>query len=138
MNRIRALLIDDSPAVLASLRTFLETVLAIEVVGEATHGEDILLLVDELKPDVVVCDLDMADSSGLTIMGQLRERYPQVGRVMLTLHASTEHQKAAFEAGAHAFVSKYRASTALMPAIEEACRIASEQQDKAQANFARK
>jgi DNA-binding NarL/FixJ family response regulator len=67
MSRIRVLLADDHPVVRAGIRTLLQSAADIDVVAEATSGAEALDLVEALRPDVLLLDMEMPGLSGVEV-----------------------------------------------------------------------
>lgn len=117
---IRVILIDDHPTFLQIARRFLASQPTIEIVGEASQGEDVFSLLNELEPDVVITDLAMPGVGGMLVIEKLHKDYPHIGIVALTLFDTNEHRRAATSAGAHSFVAKAILHTDLPDAIKAA------------------
>jgi NarL family two-component system response regulator YdfI len=83
---IRVMIVDDHLIVREGLRLILETAEMIEVVGEAVDGADCLLLVPEVRPEVILMDLQMPRMDGITAIGQLRRDHPEIAIVILTTY----------------------------------------------------
>lgn len=124
--RVKLLLLDDNRPFLQALRRFLSSRVDIQVVGETHSGEEVLDLIRELQPNVVLVDIVLPDVSGLSLIQQIADLYPQIGRVVLTMHETKEYRDAAFEAGAHAFVTKSDITRELVIAIETSFRLSVE------------
>ncbi|MBI2201616.1 MAG: response regulator transcription factor, partial [Armatimonadetes bacterium] len=86
MARIRVLLADDHAIVREGVKMILIKEPDIEVVGEASDGQEALDLVDRLKPGVVVMDISMPGMGGIEATQHVRERYPGVNVLALTMH----------------------------------------------------
>jgi DNA-binding NarL/FixJ family response regulator len=125
---IRVLFIDDSLIFRKALRRFFATQPQVCLVGESNGREDILKLVATLQPDIVITDLEMPTRSGLSVIAQLREYFPVVGCIALTLHHTNGYRQAALQAGAHAFVVKSSLRDNLMLAIHDTMRLLREKQ----------
>jgi DNA-binding NarL/FixJ family response regulator len=95
----------------------LEDAPEVEVVGEAEDGEGLLREVALHQPDVVVTDLDMPGTSGIEAIRTLRDRWPTVGVLVLTLHAEDEALFAALKAGARGYLLKGADRAELVRAI---------------------
>ena len=114
------LLVDDHELIRHGLRLAFQRSGDFTVVGEAPTAEDALRLADAHTPDVVVVDVRLPDASGLEVARQLRQRYPRMGLVVLTMYAGDEHLLAALEAGASAFIAKSAASDDVVAAARHA------------------
>ncbi len=104
-NRIRVLLVDDHEMTRGALRQLLELMPDIEVVGEASDGEEALSAVQLLSPDIVLMDLRMPGLNGLEAAKQLQKDRGFTGKVIvLSMYAKFFPQ--AIEAGASAYLIK--------------------------------
>jgi DNA-binding NarL/FixJ family response regulator len=81
---IRLLIVDDHSVVRQGLRMFLELDPDIEVVGEAKNGEEALLSVEQLHPDVVLMDVLMPKVDGLAATQKIRQKFPDTEVLVLT------------------------------------------------------
>lgn len=100
----RVLIADDSARARDGLRALLTMWPAIEVVGEAANGQDAVRLVAECHPDVVLMDLHMPVLNGIQATQLIKQQWPAVIVVVLTMYAA--EQSAALAAGADAFLLK--------------------------------
>ena len=120
---IKVLLADDHRLILAGVRRALEEVDDLEVVGEAESGSQVLPLIHQTSPDLVLLDLRLPDMNGLTCLDQIRKRYPNVKVVVLSAFSDPEHVQAAFQRGATAYIVKsvnpVDLPSALRQALEE-------------------
>jgi len=115
---IRVLICDDQMVVRMGLRAILSTVSEIEVVGEAGDGDEALAQVKALSPDVVLMDLKMPGINGVQATRAIRDRYPQVGVLVLTTYDADEWVFDAIRAGASGYLLKDTPREALVAAIE--------------------
>jgi DNA-binding NarL/FixJ family response regulator len=113
----RVLIADDFPSMQQALVSCLEPFPCFEVVGVAANGREALEQSSELRPDVVVADLQMPVMDGFQLMRELRRLYPQIAIVAISGHFSSAIEKEAFAAGANAFVSKVGLPEALISAL---------------------
>lgn len=103
---IRTLIVDDSAFVRKVVREMLSGSPYIDVVGMARNGEEALRLVEELKPDVVTCDLTMPEMDGVGFVRKQMERRPVPILVLTASPQDAERVLQALEAGAVDFVQK--------------------------------
>jgi len=106
MRRLKVLLADDHQLMLEAVQTVLDGEEDIVVVGATSNGTEVLPLVGQTDPDLLLLDLRMPEMDGLTIMDRLRERHPRVKTVVLSALDDSDVVEAAFLRGAVAFVSK--------------------------------
>ena len=114
------LLVDDHELIRQGLARAFERDDQTAVVGQAGSVAAGLAAYRELKPDVVVTDLQLPDGHGLDIVRAIREGDDSTGIVVLTMHAGDEHIFAAMEAGASAFVGKDTKATEVVSAAKHA------------------
>jgi DNA-binding NarL/FixJ family response regulator len=120
MRRLKLLLADDHALLFEAIALALENEDDLEIVGCAETGSQVLPLVQQTQPDLVVLDLRMPGMDGLTCIKLLRERFPKVGTVVLSGIDSDETIEAALRAGANAFISKSVDPAALADALRRA------------------
>jgi len=103
---IRVLLVDDHEIVRSGIRRLLEEERQLEVIAEASNGEQAYQLVNELKPDVVVLDMIMPGISGLETLRriQIRDRTTKV--IVFSMHSGSAYATQALKAGARAYIAK--------------------------------
>ena len=105
-EQIRVLLADDHSLFRKGLRHMLEIEEDLQVVGEARDGAEAQQLAQELKPDVALLDINMPVVDGITAARELRQAFPRMGIVMLTMFAEEEFLTRAAEAGANGYLLK--------------------------------
>ena len=111
----RVLIADDSVRTRDGLRALLTMRPEIEVVGEASNGQDAVRMVAECRPDVVLMDLHMPVLDGIQATQLIKQQWPAVTVVVLTLYAVD--QSAALAAGADAFLLKGGTPERLLAAL---------------------
>ena len=104
--RMKVLVADDHKLMLEGIRRALDDVDDIEIVGEASSGEQVLPLVARTSPDLVLLDLRMPGMSGLACLEAIRARHPKVKVVVLSAFNDPEHINTAFQRGATAYIVK--------------------------------
>jgi DNA-binding NarL/FixJ family response regulator len=114
---ISVLLVDDQPSVRRGLRMRLELEPDMSVVGEAGDGEEATSLAQALRPDVVIMDVRMPGTDGVSATETLRAIVSQSAIVILSLYDDAETRARAEAAGATAFVAKHQMGAKLLATI---------------------
>lgn len=114
------LLVDDHELIRQGLARAFERDDQTAVCGQAGTVSDAVTSFADLKPDVVVTDLQLPDGTGLDIVRAIRNVSDTTGIVVLTMHAGDEHIFAAMEAGASAFVGKDSGANEVVSAAKHA------------------
>jgi len=121
-GRIRVLLVDHYEPFLRAATEFLQRHHELAVVGALHKGEEAVAQAQDLRPQVILVDLDMPALSGLKTISCLRVLLPQVGIIALTLLAANACRRATLAAGADDSVCKANLSIDLLPAIRRVVR----------------
>jgi two-component system nitrate/nitrite response regulator NarL len=103
---IGVFLVDDHQLVRQGLRTILRRAPGIEVVGEASSGEEALALVKEIKPDVILMDIRMDGTDGFKSLKQIKKVCPDTAFIMLTVYDSELYAAEAIRTGASGYITK--------------------------------
>jgi len=119
---IKVLLVDDHEMVRIGLAAVLGTEDGIEVVGEASSGEEGIRLAQEYKPDVVLMDLVMEGMDGIETTRQLLKLYPDCKVIVLTSYLDDEKMYPVIEAGAFSYLLKTSRASEIAEAIRAAVR----------------
>ena len=117
---MKILIADDHALVLMGIRHALEADGGFEVVGSTRSGSEVLPLVGQLAPDVVLLDLQLPKLDGLDCIVRVLARYPAVKVVMLSMFAEHDQVQTAFERGASGFITKSIDVADLPAAIRQA------------------
>ena len=119
---MRVLITDDHLVVREGLRLILETADDIEVVGEALDVAQCLELVPQLKPDLILMDLQMPRMDGITAIEQLRRDHPEIAIVILTTYNEDDLMIRGLRAGARGYLLKDSSRESLLDTIHAAAR----------------
>jgi DNA-binding NarL/FixJ family response regulator len=117
MNPIRILLADDHALVRAGIRTLVEKIPNVEVVGEASTGRQALEMVKTRLPNLVFMDIAMAELGGLEALPRITKDFPGVRVIILSAHANEEYVIRALRSGAAGYMLKDAATAELELAI---------------------
>jgi DNA-binding NarL/FixJ family response regulator len=116
---VRLVLVDDHEMVIEGLKAMLAAFRdRVEVVGQAVGAERALSVVDELDPDIVLCDVRMQGASGLDLCLQLRESDPKRKVVMLSVYDDEQYLFQALRVGASGYLLKSISSDELVRQLE--------------------
>jgi len=106
MDKIKILIADDHAVVREGTRTLLEREEDMEVVGEASDGEEAIKLIEELHPDVAILDIAMPKLSGIEVTRRIKPRFPSLAILILTAYDNDEYVFTLLEAGAAGYLLK--------------------------------
>ena len=115
MAVIRILIVDDHPVVRRGIQSLLSNHADFEVVGEAETVHSAFQLIEQLKPDIVLLDIRLADESGLELLNRIQLSETKV--LILTSFDDEEHIRVALQRGAHGFILKNVSDEMLCGAI---------------------
>jgi DNA-binding NarL/FixJ family response regulator len=116
-KRPRIAVADDDPTSLDQTCRLVGT--RFNVVAKALNGRELVETVRMFSPDVVIADITMPEMNGIEATRQIKQIFPTVNVVMLSVHADPTYIEEAFEAGASGYVLKLGASKELIVAIED-------------------
>ena len=115
---IRVLVADDHPVVRKGLTSCLAQSSQIVIVGEATNGQDAMRKARELRPDLILMDIDMPLLNGLTASDLLRKENPNLKILVLSMHNDSDYIVRILQSGARGFILKQAPTEELVKAIE--------------------
>lgn len=116
-SSIRILIADDHYVVRMGLTALVETEPDLQVVGEAADGTQVVELYKKLEPDLVLMDLRMPQTDGVTATRKIREQFPNARILMLTTYDGDDDIHKALSAGAGGYLLKNSTRDSLIPAI---------------------
>jgi len=114
-EQVQVLIVDDQPRARQSLKALLATWPLIGAVREATNGEEAIGSVEQARPDIVLMDVHMPVMNGLEATRRIKEHWPQVRIIALSIYG--DYQADALVAGADAFVSKGESPEKLLDTV---------------------
>jgi DNA-binding NarL/FixJ family response regulator len=118
---MRVVLADNHALVRQGVRALLEKA-GIEVAGEASDGQEALLLVAAIRPDVAILDIGMPLLNGLDTAREIQKAWPRTKTVLVTRHGEVQYVSEALRAGAKGYVLKNQAATDLVQAVQQVAR----------------
>ncbi len=105
-DKIKVVLVDDHSMIRIGLKAYLDTLPDIQVVGEASSGEEAVQVVQDTRPDVVLMDLIMTGMDGVEATRQVKHIHPTAQIIILTSYHEDSHIFPAIKAGALSYVLK--------------------------------
>jgi DNA-binding NarL/FixJ family response regulator len=119
---LRTLLADDHSLVRAGLRSLLEEMAGVEVVGEAADGHEALRLIGELTPEVAFLDISMPGLNGLEVAARVAREHLRTRVIILSMHIDDEYVRRALLTGAAGYLLKNSDRSELEMALRAVAR----------------
>ena len=119
IREVTVLIVDDHPLLRHGLREFIGRNSRFQIVGEAADGEEALLQMTCLKPEIVIIDIDLPRLNGLQTIRAIRQLPFPVKVIVLTMYREEDMFNAAMDLGAKAYVLKENAADEIMTALEK-------------------
>lgn len=129
-DKIRVIIVDDIAETRENIRKLLQFESDVEVVGVARTGREAIDLSKEVKPDVILMDINMPDMDGITATEQIRRVLPWAKIVILSVQSDSNYMRRAMLAGANDFLTKPPTIDELNSAIRRAGAMAHEERAK--------
>ena len=115
---MRIVLADDHAILRQGLRSLLDNLSGYEVIGEANNGREAIRLVEELTPELVILDIAMPELDGIKAAGVLKEKFPNLKIIILSIYSDASYIRQAFNHGASGYLLKEAAFDELKMALE--------------------
>jgi DNA-binding NarL/FixJ family response regulator len=115
---IQILIADDHKVFRDGIISILEDVEGIKVVGEAGDGREVMRLIPEALPDLILMDITMGDTNGIQTTRLVKEKYPGIKVLVLSMHSESAYIVKMLEAGASGYLLKDAGSTEMINAIK--------------------
>jgi len=103
---IQVVLADDHDLVRSGIKALLSTVEGVQVIAEARNGNELLQLLESVKPDVVMTDISMPGMDGITAIAEIHARFPDVKVLVLSMYDTVDFVKRAVANGACGYLMK--------------------------------
>ena len=116
-RKIRVLVVDDHPVVREGLTRRINRQDDMEVCGEAETRSDALTIIGSSRPDLVIVDLALRDSSGLELIKDIKVRQPDLPMLVLSMQDESVYAERALKAGARGYVMKHEATDKVIVAV---------------------
>jgi DNA-binding NarL/FixJ family response regulator len=117
MSKLRIIIADDHPVFLAGLKTVVDGEPDIEIVGQASDGDQALQMLEEHRPDIAVLDIGMPKVDGVGLLTEIRNRQIPVSVIFMTMYRERKLFDRGMELGLRGYVLKDSASSDLIEAI---------------------
>lgn len=104
--KIRVVLADDHDLVRSGIKALLSMVDGVDVIAEARDGKELIALVEDLMPDVVMTDISMPGMDGITAISEIHAKHPQVRMLVLSMYDTVDFVKRAVANGACGYLMK--------------------------------
>lgn len=119
MQPIRVILADDHVMFRQGIKRILDDITGVKVIGEAGDGLELLSLMRQVRPTIVILDISMPRLRGLEAAREIKTVYPDVKILILSMHRNTEYFYNAISSGAEGYLLKEDADQELITAIEK-------------------
>ncbi len=120
MTAVRLMVVDDHEVLREGLRFMLQRSPDVDVIAEASGGEEALAMLEEDRPDVMLLDLNMPGMDGLTTLRVMQERWPEVAVLVLSFYDDPEYVEQALRSGASGYLLKTVSRDELIRAVKAA------------------
>lgn len=117
MEKIRVMIADDHSLIREGLKQLLEFDGSIEIVGEASNGEECLVKLNECNPEVLLLDINMPEKNGIEVLEQMKANDSKIKVLILTVHNEMDYLIKAVDIGVDGYILKDSESSELKKAI---------------------
>ena len=117
METIRIFLVEDHDLVRDGLKALLTSIPDIAIIGEASTGNSLFEKLKIVQPDIIVLDISLPDISGIEITKRLRQEYPQIRVLILSMYTPEDFVTGAIRSGAKGYLPKNTSRDELVKAI---------------------
>lgn len=118
---LKMLLVEDEPATIEGIKSAINwSLMDISICGEATNGLEAIQLIDELEPDIILCDIRMPRMDGISLVNQIQTRHPNIKVIFLSGYSDKEYLKSAIRLNVIDYIYKPFELGELIQAVEKA------------------
>lgn len=114
---INVMIVDDHKVFREGVISIMEEVADIQISQEAGNGEEIIELLEKEQPNVILMDISMGDTSGIDLTKTVKEKYPNIKVLILSMHSESSYIVKALDAGANGYLLKDAGSAEMINAI---------------------
>jgi DNA-binding NarL/FixJ family response regulator len=116
---INVIIADDHPLMRDGVKKAFEDEADIALVNEAENGNQLLAILEKEQPDLLIMDLDMPGKSGINLLKDIKQQYPQISVLVLSVHSAGRYAVRAVKAGAMGYLNKKHVSSELVDAVRK-------------------
>lgn len=120
-NRWKVFLVDDHQIVRDGIRSLIEDAKDIFIIGEAADGSEMLSRLDSAQPDIILLDISLPGLNGIELIPIIRQRFPQMKILMLSMYNADDYIFNSVRAGANGYLPKNSSKSELLEAIRTIC-----------------
>jgi DNA-binding NarL/FixJ family response regulator len=117
-GKTKIVIVEDHKLFREGLKSLLSEKADLEVIGEAGDGLEAIRTVKKCRPDLLLLDLSMPKMNGISVMKEIKNQFPEIKIMALTIHESDQYVLEAFEAGADGYCLKDAGRNELMVAVD--------------------
>src|ERR1035437_8427217 len=117
MERIKVILVDDHVIVRDGIKALINDEAKINIITEASSASELMSKLDVYRPDVILMDINLPDSTGIELTRELKESRPEIKILILSMHMEEDFIVNAIEAGAKGYLPKTTSKKELIAAI---------------------
>jgi DNA-binding NarL/FixJ family response regulator len=122
MKNINILVVDDHQIILDGIKSLLENSPGVNVIATANDGKEALNILNILSVDIVLMDIDMPNLNGVDATRQIKDKFPDVKVIMLTMHSESTMIKNLIDIGAFGYILKNSDKEELINAIQKVAK----------------
>ncbi len=118
MKLYRIIIADDHSLIRQGLKSIIMQDPSMQIIGEAGNGIELLNILKEKSPEMVILDITMPQLNGIEAVGKIRQSFPAISILVLTMHTNSQYFYRAIAAGAHGYLMKEDSDAELLNAIK--------------------